>query len=161
MKKIIVLLFLYSCAAQAQSGVAPSQSGIVNGQPVTLLPHNCGYVNEVYTCTSDTTNSDVVPTPTPSQTQTQPLNALSSFSQWLINVLLWVPLKLFAMLLDGLASIFEAIPVPDWVSTAQAGLSALSPIGYYLNLFAVPQGFATIISAYILRFLIRRIPFVG
>lgn len=88
--------------------------------------------------------------------------ALSDFAAWLKDLLLWVPLKLWELLLDGLASVIEAIPVPDFVNSAQGYFNGISPqILWVLNLFAVPEGMTMVMAALVLRFVVRRLPVVG
>jgi len=90
------------------------------------------------------------------------LDYLEAFAQWLKDLLLWLPLKLWEMLLDGLASVIEALPVPDFLAAAQGLFSGVGGnVLYVLGLFAVPEGIGMIISALILRFIIRRIPLIG
>ena len=87
---------------------------------------------------------------------------ISDFAEWLKDVLLWVPRKLWAELLDGLAAILSAIPVPDFVSVAQGALSSLpSSVVFFLDKFEFASGVSMIMGAYLLRFLIRRIPLIG
>lgn len=87
---------------------------------------------------------------------------LDKFAQWLKDLLLWLPLKLWEMLLDGLAAVLEAVPVPDFIAAAQGYMSGVGGnVLFVLNLFAVPQGMTMIMSALVLRFVIRRIPFIG
>lgn len=82
--------------------------------------------------------------------------------EWLKDLLLWVPQKLWELLLDGLASVIEALPVPDWLaSIASFGGSIPPGVGYFLHVMRVPEGLAMLLSAYVLRFLIRRIPVIG
>lgn len=87
---------------------------------------------------------------------------LSDFATWLKDLLLWLPLKIWELLLDGLASVLEAIPVPDFVSTATGAFSSIpGNVLFFANYFAVGEGIAMVLSAYALRFLIRRIPLIG
>lgn len=87
---------------------------------------------------------------------------LEEFAQWLKDLLLWVPLTLWSMLLDGLAYVIEHIPVPDFVASAQGYFNGVpGNVLWLLNLFAVPEGFAMVMSALVLRFVLRRIPFIG
>jgi len=87
---------------------------------------------------------------------------LSDFAEWLMDLLLWVPRKLWAELLDGLATLFEAIPVPDFIATAQSVFNGIpSTMLFFLDKFAFGEGVAMVLSAYLLRFLLRRIPIIG
>lgn len=79
---------------------------------------------------------------------------------WLIDLLLWLPLKLYELLLSGLAAILNALPVPSWA--ADLNLDWIpSGMAYWLGPFQVGFGLTCITSAYLLRFLIRRIPVIG
>lgn len=87
---------------------------------------------------------------------------LSDFAEWLKDLLLWLPLKVWEMLLDGLATVLESIPVPDFVSTASGAFSSIpGNVLFFANFFALGEGIAMVLSAYAVRFLIRRIPLIG
>lgn len=87
---------------------------------------------------------------------------LSAFSEWLVDVLLWVPLKLCELVLAGLSSLINGIPVPEWLSDLSYSAAALDPgVAFFLNMLQVPAGLAMLGSAYGIRFLIRRIPVIG
>lgn len=87
---------------------------------------------------------------------------LSDFAEWLKDLLLWLPLKVWELLLDGLASAFEAIPVPSFFQTAQGYLNGIGGnVMWALNMFAVPEGLAMLMTALIARFVLRRIPLIG
>jgi len=87
---------------------------------------------------------------------------LSDFAEWLKDLLLWVPLKLWELLLDGLAGVLEAMPVPSFINSAQGYMNGIGGnVLWMLNVFAVPEGMAMVMSALLLRFVLRRIPFIG
>ena len=87
---------------------------------------------------------------------------LGDFASWLKELLLWIPRKLWSELLDGLAALLTAIPVPDFVTTAQGAFAGLpSGVVFFANKFAVPEILGMVIAAYVVRFLIRRIPVIG
>jgi hypothetical protein len=87
---------------------------------------------------------------------------LSNFATWLKDVLLWVPLKILALLLDGLAFVIESIPAPTFLAGLGTQLGQLpSGVVFFLDVFNVGTGVGIIFGAWILRFAIRRIPFVG
>jgi len=90
------------------------------------------------------------------------IDFLSQILVWLKDLLLWVPRKLSSLILDGLASLIESIPVPDWLANASGFLAGISPeIAYFLAAFEFEFGLTVVLAAYIIRFLIRRIPVVG
>ena len=82
--------------------------------------------------------------------------------EWLKDLLLWVPKKIWQWVTDGLARVIESIPVPDWLQNAPTLSDAISPeMGWALAAFEVPAGLSIIGGAYLIRFLIRRIPLIG
>lgn len=84
------------------------------------------------------------------------------FKDWLRDLLLWVPKKIWEWVLDGVAAVLEAVPVPSWLSSAGSVLDGI-PDGvlYFAQALQLPAGLSMIVSAYVLRFLIRRIPIIG
>lgn len=87
---------------------------------------------------------------------------LSSFASWLAKFLEWLPAKAFERLMSALASGVEAIPVPGFFSTASTGLASIpSSVMFFVQFAEIPAGIAMVLSAYGLRFALRRIPFVG
>lgn len=84
------------------------------------------------------------------------------FKDWLRDLLLWVPRKIWEAVLDALAAIITAIPVPSWIDSATSWFEAI-PDGvlYVMGPFQVGTGLAILLGAWVLRFLIRRIPVIG
>ncbi|WP_313487446.1 DUF2523 family protein [Stutzerimonas kunmingensis] len=90
------------------------------------------------------------------------LDTFAKFVDWLLELVLWAPKKILEALLDALAGVLEAIPVPSFMSNAQSFFSAIpSEVVFVLTFFAVKEGVAMIIAALILRFILRRIPIIG
>jgi ABC-type proline/glycine betaine transport system permease subunit len=87
---------------------------------------------------------------------------VSGFIEWATTLIDSVPKEIFASIMDALASVLESIPAPSFMSQAQSFFNGIpSTIVYFFQFFAVAEGLAMIISAITLRFLIRRIPFIG
>lgn len=87
---------------------------------------------------------------------------LQEFLSWIYDLVLWLPKKLFSLIMDALASFFEAIPVPGFITSAGNYFQGIpDSFLYFINMFAVGEGIAMVIAAYILRFVIRRLPFIG
>jgi hypothetical protein len=86
---------------------------------------------------------------------------MTEILQFLLDVLLWVPRKLIELVMDGLATVIEAIPLPAWLD----GVSILDEIpegvAFFAEAFLIPEGVTILVSAYVIRFLIRRLPIVG
>lgn len=89
------------------------------------------------------------------------LTFLEELAAWLLDVLLWVPLKVWELFSDGLATVLEAIPVPDWLEGVDPFAGIPDGVVYFADALAFEQGLAIIFSAYGIRFLIRRLPFIG
>jgi hypothetical protein len=78
------------------------------------------------------------------------------------SLLLWIPKKIIGWILDKLAGLIESIPVPEFFSQANSALASIpSEVGYFIEPMNFGVGLSMIISAYIIRFIIRRIPIVG
>lgn len=89
-------------------------------------------------------------------------DAIVAFAQWLLDVLLWVPLKLWEIFLDVFATIIEAIPVPEFVTNAGLYVSAVpSSVLFFLSIVRLDYGLSVVIGAAIIRFVIRRLPVIG
>lgn len=81
---------------------------------------------------------------------------------WVKDLLLWIPRELFSLFVDGLASLADSIPVPDFLAMAANLFSGItSGVWWWLSFFLIPQGFSLVMGAYAARFLLRRIPFIG
>ncbi len=62
--------------------------------------------------------------------------------------------------LASFASVIEAIPVPDFLLNMTT-FSIPDSVMFYVSGFQIPSGIAIIVSAYTVRFFIRRIPVIG
>lgn len=90
------------------------------------------------------------------------LNLQLGFKDWLRDLLLWVPKKLWELFMDAVVSVLEAIPVPGWLSDAGNVLDNIPPgVVYFAQALQLPAGLAILLSAYAIRFVIRRIPVIG
>lgn len=90
------------------------------------------------------------------------LELLTSVLDWFLELVDWIPKTIFSELMGALASVLEAIPAPDFVTNAGSFFAGIpSGIVYFFDFFAVAEGLAMIISALIIRFVLRRIPFIG
>lgn len=87
---------------------------------------------------------------------------LASLLDWVLQVLLWAPKKVWSLILDGLASVIEGLPVPDFVAQAGSFFGNIpGSVVYFFQFFAVAEGLAMVSLALILRFALRRIPLIG
>ena len=90
------------------------------------------------------------------------MNWLSGALQWLFNLIDKLPLHIYTLVTEGAAKIINAIPVPSFVASADSYIAALPPaVAYFSAGLQIPYGIGAIMSAYLLRFIIRRIPFIN
>lgn len=70
-------------------------------------------------------------------------NWFNDVLQFLVDLLLWIPRKIWGLLLDGLSAVIAAIPMPAWVGEMAGAASAIpASVTWWLDL-------------------IRRLPVVG
>ena len=82
--------------------------------------------------------------------------------QWIKDFFIWLFQYIWAQILDALAAVISAIPVPDFVYQAQSAFASLSGnVLFFVQTFAFGEGVVMILAAYGIRFLIRRIPIIG
>jgi hypothetical protein len=86
---------------------------------------------------------------------------LHAFGEWLLSILLYVPQKIVEFLTDWLVSAIDTVMIFDF-SGLGSNLAAL-PMAtlFILGWFRIGTGLTIIAAAYGVRFLIRRIPFIG
>jgi hypothetical protein len=68
--------------------------------------------------------------------------------------------ELYYSLLQSLVDLFHMIPVPDFMAEPMS-FSLPESIVFWLGLFQVATGCAMVVSAYLARFILRRIPLIG
>jgi hypothetical protein len=74
----------------------------------------------------------------------------------------WIMEMVISTVLGALATLLQAIPVPQWLQDAPNVLANVpSGVVWFFQILQLPQGMAIILGALTLRFLIRRIPFIG
>ncbi len=78
-------------------------------------------------------------------------DVLSDFAVWLIDVVL-----------NAAMTLLEAIPAPDFFANVATYAGQIpSDVLFWVDPLEIPTGLSIIMSAYILRFIIKRIPFIG
>lgn len=84
--------------------------------------------------------------------------AFDAFVDFLMNLPAWA----FSKISEGIVSFFDSIPVPDFFATvSQAFDSIPSDVVFFAQTFQIGPGLTMVLGAYLLRFVIRRIPFIG
>jgi len=87
---------------------------------------------------------------------------LTDFGQWLLDLLLFIPRKIWQLFLEGAAAVLNALPVPEAFARVSSGGSSLAgSVVWFLDIFAAGTCFSIIIGAAVARFLLRRIPGIG
>jgi hypothetical protein len=81
---------------------------------------------------------------------------------WLLGFVTWCVVQVVSLVLAGLSAIFNAIPVPAWIASASGAIANLPPgVAYLISSLELTTGAGIMISAYTIRFVIRRLPVVG
>lgn len=80
--------------------------------------------------------------------------------EWSFDELKQFFLSIYGWFLDGLLALINLIPVPDFLENSGT-YTIPSNFSYYLDLLEFETGISLVISAYIARFVLRRIPFIG
>ena len=79
------------------------------------------------------------------------LEALKRFTDWVLS-----------LFVDFFVYLLDLIPVPAFVDQAKDAIATFGDYaGYPLYLIAFDVGFPMVVSAVLLKFLIRRLPFIG
>jgi len=81
---------------------------------------------------------------------------LSWWQQEIKGVYLWILDSFY----NGLATVLEAFPVPDFMANFNPVLMPPN-VSWFLQPFNLPYGLTVVVSAYVARFILRRIPFIG
>jgi hypothetical protein len=88
--------------------------------------------------------------------------ALKEFANWLWHGFLDLLIDGLVLIFSAAAYLVENIPPPPQASYFGQAFAAIPcEIWYWLDMFRVPTGIQVLVAAYLVRFLIRRLPFVG
>jgi Protein of unknown function (DUF2523) len=84
------------------------------------------------------------------------------FLDWLLGGLSAIFGWIYAELMFWLSTLLHAIPVPEWITTAGAAFSGIPPsVMWFAGFLQLGTGLSITITAYGIRFFIRRIPVIG
>lgn len=101
------------------------------------------------------------------------LDRIFSFFDWIVSAIAQIYESIFGSLytiftyafqeiVEELVKFLHWIPVPSFLSSAANNLQAIPPgVSWFLGLMEFNEGLAMIMFAYALRFIVRRIPFIG
>lgn len=83
------------------------------------------------------------------------LDAIFDFFKWLYDFII-------NSIFEGIIIMLEQIPVPDFISDISTNASAIGgQAAFYMGVFRIDDGVLIVISALSLRFIIKRLPFIG
>lgn len=94
---------------------------------------------------------------------------MSSFGEWLLSILQQI-LQFFADIVIAVAdwlwqavlSLISSNTIIGVIEVAGGLFESIDPsVWYFMSMFQIPYGITVVLGAYVLRFLIRRIPFIG
>lgn len=87
---------------------------------------------------------------------------LDKLTQWFFDLMQWLPKKIYSLVMDGLASFFESIPVPSFMSQAGGAFAGIpGNVLWFASTFELAFGVSVVLLALVARFILRRIPFIG
>lgn len=85
---------------------------------------------------------------------------IDDFIQLLVDLLLWIPRKMYEFVADSLDWFLSLMP--DTGLNAQGAISSWSgDIVYFLTIFEIDYAITVLFTALTARFILRRIPFIG
>lgn len=81
---------------------------------------------------------------------------------WMIDFILGFPEYLFSLVVDAAIAFFKWLPVPSFFNAAASAFSNVPPeVVFFAQAFRIGEGVTLVLGAYLLRFIIRRIPIIG
>lgn len=90
------------------------------------------------------------------------LQWLGQFANWIWQAVQSLGLIVFNALMTGLATVIQDIPAPTFFADVAGWVGSIPSFAAYLiQGLEIPQGIAIVCAALVVRFLIRRLPFVG
>jgi hypothetical protein len=90
------------------------------------------------------------------------IHFLQEILAWLLQFVDWILIEVFQVIGAAVLAVINAIPVPSFFASAGSFMAALPPgVVYFSQGLDLRTGFTILFTAIGLRFLIRRLPFVG
>lgn len=84
------------------------------------------------------------------------------FQEWLLELVLWIPRKVWEEFLDELAGVLESLGIPSFIIQASALLGSWgSDASYWFDLLQFNWGFSLVVSAISIRWAWSKVPFLG
>lgn len=90
------------------------------------------------------------------------LRFIGQVIEWTVDFFQWLFVKVAVLVFDAVIAVLSLIPVPDWLDDISTNITAIDPgVLFFVEPLQLGTGLSWVIGAYLLRFLIRRIPVVG
>ena len=94
---------------------------------------------------------------------------MTEFAKWLlgiiekiISLIIELPLSIIEYVWKALLDLIDSSFIVGFLDGASQISSQISPnVVYFMDIMQIPFGIGAVTSAYLLRFLVRRIPFIG
>ena len=86
---------------------------------------------------------------------------IQGFFDELVELLLYVPRMLLSKFVDALLAVVNSIPVPDFIGNAGSIFGGISPhVWWFASALEFGFGIGVIITAYLIRFGLRFLPWI-
>lgn len=85
---------------------------------------------------------------------------VSCIGQWFSDLFTSFGLWIYEKLINGVIAVIEMIPLPEFLQNASS-LRIPDGLGFFAEVFHLETGAQIIVSSFVLRFIIRRLPIVG
>lgn len=90
------------------------------------------------------------------------LRFIGQVIEWVVDFFQWLFVKAATLIFDAIIAVLSLIPVPEWLTGLSGNIGSLSSgVLFFIGPFQFGTGIAWVVSAYGIRFLIRRLPVVG
>lgn len=89
------------------------------------------------------------------------IDFLEGFFDEALKLIMYVPRMIVSHLVDALLSVLNSIPVPDFISNSGSILGGISPhVWWFASALEFGFGIGVIITAYLIRFGLRFLPWI-
>lgn len=90
------------------------------------------------------------------------IHFLGEMLSWIVGFFEWCVVKVFVLIFDAVVALLSLIPVPEWISGIAGNIGGIDDgVLFFIAPLQFSTGMTWVVAAYVLRFLIRRLPVVG
>ncbi|WP_445262008.1 DUF2523 family protein [Pseudomonas sp. EA_65y_Pfl2_P78] len=94
---------------------------------------------------------------------------MSAFGEWLLSIIrellqfiIDIPIEIITWIWESFLKLISTSWLMGLIQSAGDVFTTIpSSVWYFMNMMQIPYGISVVTSAYFLRFLVRRIPFIG